>query len=143
MRTQHYAQPEIRNDWEGLHTVYSDARQMTFNNKGYDYLMENCRGVHVRIEEKWRRKHGKYETTFAQDKIADIFTLRTYNDEYYHMLAETYHKLSKPHSALASGHYEKSSEHSQKDFIANATTDLRSLVDEVEHNFGTLEDFFG
>ena len=139
----YYVQSPRRNDWEHLHEAYPEAKQMTYNQKGYDYLMKNSYGTDVRIEEKWRRKHGKYETTFAQDKIADIFTLRTYNDEYYHMLAETYHKLSKPHSALASGHYEKSSELSQKDFIANATTDLRSLVDEVEHNFGPLEDFFG
>ena len=139
---QYYAQPNIRNSWERLHEIYPDARQMTYNNKGYDYIMENCHGTLVRIEEKWRRKHGKYETTFAQDKIADIFTLRTWDGKYYHMLAETYHKLSRPHSALASGHYEKSSELSQKTFIENATTDLRSLIDEVTHDFGTLEDFF-
>ena len=69
MKKQYYAQPEIRNDWETLHEIYPEAKQMTFNNIGYDYLMENCHGVNVRIEEKWRRKHGKYETTFAQDKL--------------------------------------------------------------------------
>ena len=58
------------------------------------------------------------------------------------MLAKTYHKLARPHSALASGHREKITELPQKDFIANATTDLPSLIDEVEHDFGTLEDFF-
>jgi hypothetical protein len=72
-----------------------------------------------------------------------IFLLRTWNNEYYHMLAETYHKLARPHSALASGHREKITEVPQKTFIENATTDLRSLIDDVEHDFGTLEDFFG
>jgi|TARA_R110001583_G_C5328454_1_gene378051 hypothetical protein len=139
---QYYAQPTIRNNWERLHEVYPEARQMTYNNKGFDYLMTNKQGKNVRIEEKWRRKYGKYETTSAQDKIADIFTLLTWEGKYYHMLAEIYHKLARPHSALASGHYEKTSELSQKTFIENATKDLRSLIDEVEHDFGTLEDFF-
>lgn len=143
MKKQYYAQPTIRNDWERLHEIYPEARQMSYNNKGYDYIMENCRGTNVRIEEKYRNKGNKYEITPAQEKIADIFTLRTWNNEYYHMLAETYHKLAKPHSALASGHREKITELPQKDFIANATTDLRSLIDGVEHDFGTLEDFFG
>ena len=139
---QYYAQPTIRNNWERLHEVYPEARQMTYNNKGFDYLMTNKQGKNVRIEEKWRRKYGKYETTSAKDKIADIFTLLTWEGKYYHMLAEIYHKLARPHSALASGHYEKTSELSQKTFIENATKDLRSLIDEVEHDFGTLEDFF-
>ena len=139
---QYYAQPQIRNDWEHLHEEYPEARQMTYNNKGFDYIMVNIQGKNVRIEEKYRNKGNKYEITPAQEKIADVFTLRTWDSKYYHMLAETYHKLSRPHSALASGHYEKSSELSQKTFIENATKDLRSLIDEVEHNFGTLEDFF-
>ena len=142
MKKQYYAQPEIRNDWETLHEIYPEAKQMTFNNKGYDYLMENSRGTNVRIEEKYRNKGNKYEITPAQEKIADVFTLRTWNGEYYHMLAKTYHKLARPHSAVASGHREKITELSQKDFIANATTNLPSLIDEVEHDFGTLEDFF-
>ena len=142
MKKQYYAQPEIRNDWETLHEIYPEAKQMTFNNKGYDYLMENNRGTNVRIEEKYGNKGNKYEITPAQEKIADVFTLRTWNGQYYHMLAKTYHKLARPHSALASGHREKITELSQKDFIANATTDLPSLIDEVEHDFGTLEDFF-
>ena len=141
MKKQYYVQPEIRNDWETLHEIYPEAKQMTFNNKGYDYLMENCRGVNVRIEEKYRNKGNKYEITPAQEKIADVFTLRTHDGKHYHMLAKTYHKLAKPHSALASGHREKITELSQKDFIANATTDLPSLIDEVEHDFGTLEEF--
>ena len=141
MKKQYYAQPEIRNDWETLHEIYPEAKQMTFNNKGYDYLMENCRGVNVRIEEKYRNKGNKYEITPAQEKLADVFTLRTYDGKHYHMLAETYHKLAKPHSALPSGHREKITELPQKDFIANATTDLRSLINEVEHDFGTLEEF--
>jgi hypothetical protein len=45
---------------------------MSYNNKGYDYIMENCRGTNVRIEEKYRM--NKYEITPAQEKIADIFT---------------------------------------------------------------------
>ncbi len=138
----YYAQPNIRNSWERLHEIYPDARQMTNNNKGYDYIMENRHGTLVMIEEKWRRKHGKYETTLAQEKIADIFTLMTYDDKDYHMLAETYHKLKRVHSAWASGHREKSSELSQKLFIEHSTRDLRSLIDEVKHDFGTLENFF-
>ena len=139
---QYYAQPKIRNNWERLHEEYPEARQMTYNQKGYDYLMKNKYGIYVRIEEKWRRKGGKYEVTPAQEEIADIFTLRTWDDKYYHMLAETYHRLKRPHSALASGHREKSSEVPQKMFIENATIDLRSLVDEVKHNFGTLSENF-
>ena len=141
-RKTYYIQSEIRNDWEGLHEVYPEARQMTHNHKGHDYLMKNSYGTDVRIEEKYRRKGGKYEVTPAQEKNADVFSLRTWDGRYYRMLAETYHKLKKPHSALASGHREKSSEVSQKMFIENATTDLRSLIDKVEHGFGTLEDFF-
>ena len=76
-------------------------KQMTFNNKGYDYLMENCRGVNVRIEEKYRNKGNKYEITPAQEKIVpDVFTLRTHDGKHYHMLAKTYHKLDEPHSFL-------------------------------------------
>ena len=138
---QYYAQPTIRNDWESLHEIYPEAKQMTHNNKGYDYLMSNCRGVNVRIEEKFRDKGNKYEVTPAQEKIADIFTLKTWKGEYYHMLARTYHELKRPHSALASGWVGKSSELAQNTFIANSTTDLRSLIDEVEHDFGTLEGF--
>jgi hypothetical protein len=138
---QYYAQPTIRNNWERLHEVYPEARQMTYNNKGFDYIMVNKQGKNIRIEEKYRNKGNKYEITPAQEKIADIFTLRTWNGEYYHMLADTYHKLAKPHSALASGHREKITELSQKNFIENATTDLRSLIDEVEHDFGTLDEF--
>ena len=142
MKKQYYAQPAIRNDWESLHKIYPEAKQMTRNNKGYDYLMSNCHGVNVRIEEKYRSKGNKYEITPAQEKIADIFTLKTENGEYYHMLAETYHKLARPHSALASGHYEKITELPQKSFIENATKDLYSLIDDVEHEFGTLMEFF-
>ena len=109
--------------------------------KGYVYLIENWRGVNVIIEENYRNKGNKYEITPAQEKIADVFTLRTHDGKHYHMLAKTYHKLARPHSALASGHREKITELSQKDFIANATTDLPSLIDEVEHDFGTLEEF--
>ena len=139
---QYYAQPVIRNNWEGLNQVYPEARQMTYNQKGYDWLMENSYGVDVRIEEKFRDRGNKYEVTPAQEEIADIFTLRTWDNKYYHMLAETYHKLKKPHSALASGWVGKSSELPQHIFIANATTDLRSLIDEVTHDFGTLNEFF-
>ena len=139
---QYYAQPSVRNDWERLHETYPEAKQMTYNQKGYDYLMENCHGTNVRIEEKYRNKGNKYEITPAQEKIADIFTLRTWDNKYYHMLASKYHNLAKPHSALASGHFEKITELPQNIFIENSTTDLRNLVDEVNHNFGTLEDFF-
>ena len=107
---QYYAQLVIRNDWERLHEVYPEVRQMTYNQKGYDHLIENSYGINVRIEEKWRRKGGKYEVTPAQENIADIFTLRTGDDIefdrlvelghldrarglFYHMLAETYHRL--------------------------------------------------
>ena len=140
---QYYAQPQIRNDWEHLHEEYPEARQMTYNNKGFDYIMVNIQGKNVRIEEKYRNKGNKYEITPAQEKIADVFTLRTWDSKYYHMLAETYHKLAKPHSALATGHREKISELPQKDFIKNSTTDLRNLINEDKHDFGTLEDFFG
>jgi len=142
MKTQYYAQPEIRNNWERLHEVYPEAKQMTYNNKGFDYLMTNKQGTNVRIEEKYRNKGNKYEITPAQEKIADIFTLLTWEGKYYHMLADTYHELATPHSALASGHYEKITELPQKSFIENATKDLYSLIDDVEHEFGTLMEFF-
>ena len=52
-------------------------------------------------------------------------------------------QISKPHSALASGWEGKILEASQSEFIDNSTLDLRSLAEEVEHSFGTLEAFFG
>ena len=75
-------------------------------------------------------------------KIADVFTLRTHDGKHYHMLAKTYHKLARPHSALATGWRGKSSEVPQNVFIDNATEDLRNLINEVVHDFGTLEEFF-
>ena len=59
------------------------------------------------------------------------------------MLRETYIQISKPHSALASGWEGKILEASQSEFIDNSTLDLRSLAEEVEHSFGTLEALFG
>ena len=138
----YYVQSPRRNDWEHLHEAYPEAKQMTYNQKGYDYLMKNSYGTDVRIEEKYRRRGGKYDITPAQEKIADIFSLRTCDGKYYHMLAETYHKLKKPHSALATGWRGKSSEVPQNVFIDNATEDLRNLINEVVHDFGTLEEFF-
>ena len=142
MKKQYVAQPSKRNDWERLHEVYPQLRQMTYNKKGYDYLLKNSHGVMVRIEEKYRDKNNKYEITPAQQKIADIFSLLTWDGKYYHMLAKDYHALARPHSALASGHFEKITELSQKRFILHATTDLIGLADRVVHEFGTLEDFF-
>ena len=46
---QYYAQPSVRNDWERLHETYPEAKQMTYNQKGYDYLMENCHGLLLNI----------------------------------------------------------------------------------------------
>ena len=138
---QYYIRPDRRNNWERLHEKYPEAKQMTFNQKGFDYLMENSYGTQVMIEEKYRDMGNKYEVTPAQEKIADIFTLQTWDGKFYHMLAETYHKMKKPHSALASGWRGKSSEVPQHIFIKNATTDLRSLIDLVKHNFGTLQSF--
>ena len=59
MKKQYYAQPEIRNDWETLHEIYPEAKQMTFNNKGYDYLMENSRGTIVNLINSAMNEKGK------------------------------------------------------------------------------------
>ena len=53
---------ERRNNWERLHKEYPEAKQMKNNNKGFDWLMTNSKGTHVKIEEKYRRKDGKFET---------------------------------------------------------------------------------
>ena len=88
----------------------------------------------------WNRQtFGTYLKTLIFGKFVGS---DQYDNKYYHMLASKYHSLSKPHSALATGHFEKITELPQKIFIENATTDLRNLIDEVKHNFGTLEDFF-
>ena len=41
-----------RNDLERLEEEYPEVKQMTYNNIGYDYLMENSFGVSVKIEYK-------------------------------------------------------------------------------------------
>ena len=131
-----------RNDLEKLEEEYPEVKQMTFNNVGFDYLMDNSFGIPVTIEYKFRSRGVKYDITSAQVKGADIFTLRTHEDKHYHMLASTYLNLSKPHSALASGWTGKERELSQKEFIKNATTDLRGLVEQVKNENGNLMDFF-
>ena len=55
------------------------------------------------------------------------------------MLANTYHALATPSSFLASGYTTKSKELGQSTFIQNSTTDLYGLIEEVEHQFATLE----
>ena len=143
MKKQYYVRPMIRNDWEKLHEIYPEAKQMSYNNKGFDYIMENCRGINVRIEEKSRSNGVKVDITPTQEDKADVFALRTEDNRYYFLSAKKYLKLSKRHSAIASGWKGKSRELSQKAFIENATTDLKTLIDEIEHTFGTLEDFLG
>ena len=130
-----------RNDLEKLEEEYPEVKQMTFNNIGFDYRMDNSFGTSVTIEYKFRSRGVKYDITSAQIKGADIFTLRTYEDKHYHMLSSTYLNLSKPHSALASGWTGKERELSQKKFIENATTDLRGLVEQVKNKNGNLMEF--
>ena len=130
-----------RNDLERLEEEYPEVKQMTYNNIGYDYLMENSFGVSVKIEYKYRSKNVKYDITSAQVKNADIFTIRNYMGKHYHMLASTYLRLSIPHSAKASGWIGKERELSQKKFIENATTDLRELIDQIKFKDGNLMEF--
>ena len=130
-----------RNALERLEEEYPEVRQMTYNNIGFDYIIENSYDVPVTIEYKYRSKNVKFDITSAQVKGADIFTLRDYEGNHWHMLASRYLKLSKPHSALASGWTGKERELSQKKFIENATTDLRELADKVKFKDGNLMDF--
>ena len=53
--TKWYFPNERRNDWEKLNEEYPEAKQMKVNNKGFDWLMTNSQGTHVKIEEKYRR----------------------------------------------------------------------------------------
>ena len=130
-----------RNDNENLHKEYPELRQMTYNNKGYDYLVKNVLGFYVKIEHKKRGKNVKYDITPAQEKDADVFSLLTHDGIHYHISKEDYLKLARPHSALASGWTGKSKELSQKTFIENATTDLNEVVNKIKHNHATLEGF--
>jgi hypothetical protein len=43
-----------RNDLERLEEEFPEVKQMTFNNKGYDYIFESSSGVPVKIEYKCR-----------------------------------------------------------------------------------------
>ena len=131
-----------RNELEILQEEYPEAKQMTFNNKGYDYIMDNSKGMPIKIEYKYRSLNVKYDVTPAQVKSADIFTLRDYKNKHWHMLASLYVEISKPHSALASGWLGKERELSQKKFKENATTNLRKLIDDVDFKGTNLEDFF-
>ena len=131
-----------RNDLEKLHEEYPEVKQMTFNNVGFDYIFESLRGVPVKIEYKCRGLGVKYDITFAQVDIPDIYTRRIKGeDKHYHMLASTYHSLAKTHSALASGWMGKALEVSQKEFIENSTTDLRTLIEQVDFSGINLMDF--
>ena len=130
-----------RNKNETLHKEYPEARQMTPNNIGYDYLMKNTSDIDVRIEHKYRSEGVKVDITPSQETFADVFTLLTYDGIHYHMLSKDYLKLARPHSALASGWRGKSKELSQKTFIENATTDLHEVANKIKHNHATLEDF--
>jgi len=135
-----------RNDWERLNEEYPELKQMPFNNHGFDWIFENSWGHPVKIEEKYRSIGVKFDITPTQADPrlgADIFVLRDEFDIFYCMLRETYIQISKPHSALASGWEGKILEASQSEFIDNSTLDLRSLAEEVEHSFGTLEALFG
>ena len=131
-----------RNELERLEEEFPEVKQMTFNNIGFDYIFESSSGVPVKIEYKCRGLHVKYDITFAQVDIPDIYTLRIKGeDKHYHMLASTYHSLAKTHSAIPSGYMGKALELSQKKFIENSTTDLRALVEQVEFSGINLMDF--
>ena len=131
-----------RNELERLEEEFPEVIQMTFNNKGYDYIMYSSCGFPIKIEYKCRGLGVKYDITFAQIDIPDIYTLRIKGEDgHYHMLASTYHSLAKTHSAIASGWPGKALELTQKKFIENSTTDLRVLVEQVENKDGNLMDF--
>ena len=131
-----------RNEWECLEEDFPEVIQMTFNHKGYDYIMYSLCGVPVKIEYKCRGLGVKYDITFAQVDAPDIYTLRIKGQNgHRHMSASTYHSLAKKHSALASGYTSKALELTQKKFIENSTTDLRALVEKVEFNGVDLMDF--
>jgi len=131
-----------RNKLERLEEEFPEVKQMTYNNIGHDYIMYSSCGFPAKIEYKCRGKHVKYDITFAQVDIPDIYTLRIKGeDKHYHMLASTYHSLAKTHSAIASGWTGKALELSQKKFIENSTIDLRALVEQVEFSGINLMDF--
>ena len=135
-----------RNDWERLNEEYPELKQMPVNNHGYDWVIYNEKGTPVKVEEKFRSTGVKVDITPTQADPRlgfDIIVLRDSLDIFYCMHRETYMQISKPHSALASGWEGKILEASQSEFIDNSTLDLRSLAEEVEHSFGTLEAFFG
>ena len=129
------------NESEILQEEYPEVKQMTYNNHGYDYLVENDEGQLIRLEYKYRSDGVKFDITPRQEKDADMFTLRTEDDEHFHMSKEKYLELSKPHSALKSGYKGKSRELAQKKFIDNASTDLYEVANSIKPNYGSLEKF--
>ena len=132
-----------RNDLEKLHLEYPEARQMHFNNKGFDYLMPNKAGQMFKVEYKCRSLGVKYDISPSQVFEPDIFTLRIKDThKHYHMSSSTYRKISKRHSAIDSGWTGKALELSQKKFIENSTTDLRALVETLEFEGVDLTEFF-
>ena len=129
------------NESEILQEEYPEVKQMTYNNQGYDYLVENDKGLVIKVEYKFRSGGVKVDITPRQEKDADMFTLRTEDDEHFHMSKEKYLELSKPHSALKSGYKGKSRELAQKKFIDNASTDLYEVANSIKPNYGSLEKF--
>ena len=130
-----------RNKFETLQKEYPELKQMTFNNHGFDYLIENHNGLSLKIEHKFRSAGVKVDITPTQESVADIISLKTENNEHFHMAMETYSRISKPHSALSSGYKGKSREVTQKKFIENATKDLYEVANKIKLNYGTLEEF--
>lgn len=129
------------NESEILQEEYPEVKQMTYNNQGYDYLVENDKGLVIKVEYKFRSGGVKVDITPRQEKDADMFTLRTEDDKHFHMSKEKYLQLSKPHSALNSGYKGKSRELTQKKFIDNASTDLYEVANSIKPNYGSLEKF--
>ena len=127
-----------RNELEILQEQYPEVKQMTFNNHGWDYLVENNKGQPIRLEYKFRSNGVKFDITPRQEKDADMFTLRTEDDKHFHMSKQKYLILSKPHSALNSGWKGKSRELTQKKFIDNASKDLYEVVNSIKPDYGVL-----
>jgi hypothetical protein len=132
---------------ERLGEIYPEARKMRDNNKGYDWLVPNKKGMLLRDEEKFRSPGVKVDITKAQVYGSDIITLckpdtkGSLKFNMYHMATEKYREIAKPHSALKSGYTDKVLEVSQKKFIENATTDLNVILHDIERQCIDLMDF--
>ena len=123
---------------ETLQEEYPEVRQMTFNNKGYDYLLTNISGVECRIEYKERIKTRKFDITEYQADHCDIFALRDENGELWFMTNKLYMSLCEDHSAWHK-HKSKMWQLSLNKFRKNASRDLNEVANIIVADYGQLD----